>query len=487
MFRIILRFIPIIIVLFSLSGCGGESNNSSPSTYTIGGTVSGLSGSGLVLKNNGGDDLNISGNGGFTFSAAITDGNAYAVTVSTQPSSPAQTCSVTNGSGTVSGSNVTNVSISCVGKFTLTTNSDWVAFQDGPGGTWTKVTPDGGSGQVYTLAVTDPDGKYGIAFHTNYRDSFDGIVIMQATLSDADSLIGPGLSCTTNPNGTIVNLDAGSSARVYASTSNAHSIVEGGTFNFNTIPCLTDIFGLQYNGSNVITEGQFTRDSNVSGSAIRDFDFSQSADITGTTAHTFSATGADYTGVDFVSNNGTYINLGSSSWQAFNDGTITGDRYRFGAADNTSGTVQMKYIDASTDPGNQSTDISNISALSGVTIADPTTTGLSYTPDASSPPLRYWYFYYEQGAPITLNWDMFVTVGWMGAATSYSRPDLTGVTGFTWEFASSTPVSVQVSAGMINRTMSQVIADAGQDFSKVPFFKAGVVYEQATTLDSFTP
>ena len=40
-------------------------------TFTIGGTVSGLAGSGLMLRNNGGDDLAISGNGGFTFATPI--------------------------------------------------------------------------------------------------------------------------------------------------------------------------------------------------------------------------------------------------------------------------------------------------------------------------------------------------------------------------------------------------------------------------------
>ena len=54
-------------------------------TYTIGGTVSGLSGTGLVLQDNGGDNLSISGNGSFTFKTAISSGSTYKVTVLTQP------------------------------------------------------------------------------------------------------------------------------------------------------------------------------------------------------------------------------------------------------------------------------------------------------------------------------------------------------------------------------------------------------------------
>ncbi len=81
--------------------------------YSIGGTVSGLSGSGLVLQNNAGDDLSIAANGSFTFATSIASGSGYAVTVKTQPSSPSQTCSVTNGSGTLGSANVTDVSVSC--------------------------------------------------------------------------------------------------------------------------------------------------------------------------------------------------------------------------------------------------------------------------------------------------------------------------------------------------------------------------------------
>jgi len=83
-------------------------------TFTIGGMVSGLNGSGLVLQNNGGDDLSISANGSFTFATALDDGTAYAVTVATQPTSPSQTCTVSNGSGTIAGGDVSNVQVDCV-------------------------------------------------------------------------------------------------------------------------------------------------------------------------------------------------------------------------------------------------------------------------------------------------------------------------------------------------------------------------------------
>ena len=83
-----------------------------PPRYTIGGTVNGLSGAGLVLRNNGADDLAVTANGSFTFATALTSGSTYSVTVRTQPSG--QTCTVSSGSGTVANANVTGVTVSCI-------------------------------------------------------------------------------------------------------------------------------------------------------------------------------------------------------------------------------------------------------------------------------------------------------------------------------------------------------------------------------------
>jgi hypothetical protein len=81
------------LLLMALTACGGgNGGGGSSATYTVGGTVSGLTGSGLVLRNNGGDALPVSASGMFTFATKVANGAAYAVTVSTQPTNPAQTC-----------------------------------------------------------------------------------------------------------------------------------------------------------------------------------------------------------------------------------------------------------------------------------------------------------------------------------------------------------------------------------------------------------
>jgi len=101
-------------VLAALTACGGgDSGSAPPATYTVGGTVTGLTGSGLVLQNNGAGDLAVSTAGAFTIASGLANGAAYAVTVKTQPSAPAQNCAVTNGSGTVGTTNITTVAVAC--------------------------------------------------------------------------------------------------------------------------------------------------------------------------------------------------------------------------------------------------------------------------------------------------------------------------------------------------------------------------------------
>ncbi|MDO8990766.1 MAG: beta-propeller fold lactonase family protein [Sideroxyarcus sp.] len=86
----------------------------STNAYTVSGSVSGLAGTGLVLQDNSGDDLAISANGAFTFAASVASGANYNVTVKTQPTLLSQTCTVTNGSGTVTGANIGGVVVNCV-------------------------------------------------------------------------------------------------------------------------------------------------------------------------------------------------------------------------------------------------------------------------------------------------------------------------------------------------------------------------------------
>ena len=103
-----------------LSGCPINGGG----TFTVGGTVTGLSGSGLTLQLNGGDSLSINSSATFSFGTRLDNTAAYSVTVLTQPSNPAQTCTVRNGSGTINGSSIGNVIVACTqtGQFAYVAN-----------------------------------------------------------------------------------------------------------------------------------------------------------------------------------------------------------------------------------------------------------------------------------------------------------------------------------------------------------------------------
>ena len=99
-----------------LVSCGGSSSTPPPPPpvyYSIGGTMSNLaSGDSVQLQDNGGDTLSVNANGSFTFATKLTSGSSYKVTISAQPASPAQTCGLSNGTGTAT-SNVTSVAVDC--------------------------------------------------------------------------------------------------------------------------------------------------------------------------------------------------------------------------------------------------------------------------------------------------------------------------------------------------------------------------------------
>src|SRR5450432_639717 len=80
--------------------------------YTVGGTLTGLRGQGLVLEDNSGADLKLASTGPFVFRDTVKNGDPYSVTVKTQPSNPSQTCTVYNGSGSIDKANVANVIVS---------------------------------------------------------------------------------------------------------------------------------------------------------------------------------------------------------------------------------------------------------------------------------------------------------------------------------------------------------------------------------------
>jgi len=115
-------------------------------TYTIGGTLSGLAADNSVtLQNNATDDLTLTADGDFTFSTALDDLTTYEVTVLDQPDG--QFCSVTNASGTLAGSDVDDVAVSCV-DIELSLSLNEIQF--------TGLNPGDSDEQALTLTNSGP-------------------------------------------------------------------------------------------------------------------------------------------------------------------------------------------------------------------------------------------------------------------------------------------------------------------------------------------
>ena len=165
-------------------------------SYSVGGTVSGLSGT-VVLQDNGGDNLSVTANGSFTFATALASGAAYSVTVKTNPSG--QSCTVSNGSGTVAAANVTNVAVSCataasysVGG-TVSGLSGTVVLQDN-GGDNLSVTANGS----FTFATALPGGAaYNVTVKTNPSGQTCTVSSGSGTVGSAN-VTNVAVSCTTN-------------------------------------------------------------------------------------------------------------------------------------------------------------------------------------------------------------------------------------------------------------------------------------------------
>lgn len=135
----------------------------STSTVTVGGTISGLVGSGLVLLNNGGDNLALAANAtAFEFATPVAYGSHYAVTVGTPPAG--QSCQVTNASATATAT-VANIAVVCttIPVYTVTPSagsngaiSPSTAQQVNTGGSLIFVaTPDTG----YAVDLWTVDGS----------------------------------------------------------------------------------------------------------------------------------------------------------------------------------------------------------------------------------------------------------------------------------------------------------------------------------------
>jgi 6-phosphogluconolactonase (cycloisomerase 2 family) len=181
-----LRSVVIVAAVAALAAC--------PFTlkYPVGGVVVGLHGSGLVLEDNLRDDLSIAQSGAFTFSSAVAKDSAYSVTVKTQPTNPAQTCSVRNGSGTISNVTIANVIVTCTqaGRYAYvanqTANTVSAFLIDSAGRAFLALlAAPYAAGTTPVAVAVDPNGAY--LYAVNYGSNS----VLVYAIDDTTGLLTP--------------------------------------------------------------------------------------------------------------------------------------------------------------------------------------------------------------------------------------------------------------------------------------------------------
>lgn len=184
-------FVCPLAAAFLLAACGGGGSSSEASApllgYTLSGTVSGLSGNGLVLAN-GNATLSIAANASrFSFGSSF---GSYAVSVATQPSG--QTCSVSNASGTL-GSDVSNVAVSCRNYMAYVTNSGGnsiaqFSVSSGTGLLAALATPSVATAYAPSALALSRDGVHAYVVHQNNRQVGFYTVASSGLLTSAGSI-----------------------------------------------------------------------------------------------------------------------------------------------------------------------------------------------------------------------------------------------------------------------------------------------------------
>jgi len=243
-FRLLYSLLSIFI-LFSLVACGGgeeEDNSDNIITFTIGGSLVGLTTDSIVLQNNNGDDLSLSTDGDFTFTTAINDATAYAVTIKTQPTD--QTCTVTNSNGTLSGTNITNVNVTCVTNTVPTYTvggaisgliSDTVVLQNNSGDDLSLVSNDN---FTFTTAINDTT-DYNVSVKTQPAGQTCTVANGNGTLNGAN-ITDVAISCVANSasvftiGGTLNGLAAAATIVLQNNSGDDLSTNANGSFIFTT-------------------------------------------------------------------------------------------------------------------------------------------------------------------------------------------------------------------------------------------------------------
>jgi Galactose oxidase, central domain len=127
--------------------------------YTLGGSISGLTASGLILSD-GTDQLAVAANAAvFSMPTGLAVGSAYAVTVAAQPAG--LLCTVTNGSSTMPSADVNSVQVACLARaWTWVAGSNTIGAEGSYGTLGVAAAGNAPSERDSSMNWTDGSGRF---------------------------------------------------------------------------------------------------------------------------------------------------------------------------------------------------------------------------------------------------------------------------------------------------------------------------------------
>jgi hypothetical protein len=213
-----------------------------PEAYYISGTITGLTGEGLVLELNDDTQIQVAVDGTFRFiDSPLEPGDSYRVEIASQPSLPSQQCVVSGASGVIDASNIEDLEVAC------TVNTFRV------GGLLSGMS---GDGLVLILNATwevQPEANGDLTFHSAYLpdgSSYKVQVVEQPEAPDQTCVVENGegtirgsditnmeVRCTTNryaAGGTVTGLTG--TGLVLSMGTSQLEIIDNGDFQFENDP-----------------------------------------------------------------------------------------------------------------------------------------------------------------------------------------------------------------------------------------------------------
>ncbi|MFO7593523.1 MAG: hypothetical protein R6X15_05695 [Pseudomonadota bacterium] len=205
-------------------------------SYSVGGVVSGLEGSGLVLQTDGGDELSIDKNDIFYFDKPLKHGETYNVTVKTHPTNLNQTCTVENGKGTVDAAKVNDIAVTCTtntyyisGRLTGLDNGVTLVLQNNEGD---DLSLTDNSGFIFDTKI--PDGeKYDVSVKTQPTDQVCTVTSGSGTVNGGN-VTNIGVNCITyySVGGTVSGLGSGETVTLQNPGTTDLTVSKNGKFTF---------------------------------------------------------------------------------------------------------------------------------------------------------------------------------------------------------------------------------------------------------------